>query len=58
MGPRSQRAVQTRQDENGKAPTEATSKPSSTRAATAMPAFSDMLSDDERNDVLAYLKTL
>ncbi len=43
---------------NGKAPTEANVKAIINAGGNGMPAYSDMLSDEERDHVLAYLKTL
>ena len=43
---------------NGKKPTEANIKAIINAGGNGMPAYSDMLSDEERDDVLAYLKTL
>ena len=43
---------------NGKKPTEANVKAIINAGGNGMPAYSDMLSDEERDNVLAYLKTL
>jgi cytochrome c len=43
---------------NGKAPTEANIRALINAGGNGMPSFSDMLSDKERDDVIAYLKTL
>src|SRR5271168_1526984 len=43
---------------NGKKPTDATVKAIINAGGNGMPAYSDMLSDEERDNVLAYLKTL
>jgi mono/diheme cytochrome c family protein len=43
---------------NGKKPTEANVKAIISAGGNGMPAYSDMLSDEERDNVLAYLKTL
>jgi cytochrome c len=43
---------------NGKKPTEATVKAIINAGGNGMPAYSDMLSDEERDNVIAYLKTL
>src|SRR5579871_1320723 len=43
---------------NGKAPTDANLKAIINAGGNGMPAYSDMLSDEERDNVLAYLKTL
>jgi cytochrome c len=43
---------------NGKKPTDANVKAIIAAGGNGMPAFADMLSDEERDNVLAYLKTL
>src|SRR5882724_926937 len=43
---------------NGKKVTEANVRAIINAGGNGMPSYSDMLSDDERNDVIAYLKTL
>jgi cytochrome c len=43
---------------NGKKPTEANVRALINAGGNGMPSFSDMLSDTERNDLIAYLKTL
>jgi mono/diheme cytochrome c family protein len=43
---------------NGKKPTDATVGTIIKEGGNGMPAYSDMLSDEERANVLAYLKTL
>ena len=43
---------------NGKKPTEGNIKAIINAGGNGMPAYSDMLSDEERDNVLAYLKTL
>jgi cytochrome c len=43
---------------NGKKPTEANVKAVIAAGGNGMPAFSDMISDEERDNVIAYLKTL
>jgi cytochrome c len=43
---------------NGKKPTEATVKAVINAGGNGMPSYSDMLSDEERDNVIAYLKTL
>ena len=58
MGPGLKGLFKRAKMKNGKAPTEANVKAVINAGGNGMPAFSDMLSDDERNDVLAYLKTL
>jgi cytochrome c len=43
---------------NGKKPTDATVKARIDEGGSGMPAYKDMLSDAEKDDLLAYLKTL
>jgi cytochrome c len=43
---------------NGKKPTEATIRTLINTGGNGMPPYADMLTDDEKNDVVAYLKTL
>src|ERR1700722_8678450 len=43
---------------NGKKPPEANIKAIINAGGNGMPAYSDMLSDEERDNVIAYLKTL
>jgi mono/diheme cytochrome c family protein len=43
---------------NGKKPTEATVRAIVDEGGNGMPAYKEMLSDEERDDLLAYLKTL
>jgi cytochrome c len=43
---------------NGKKPTEANVRAIINAGGNGMPAYADMLSDEERNDIIAYLKTL
>ena len=43
---------------NGKKPTEANVKAIINAGGNGMPSYSDMLSDEERDNVIAYLKTL
>jgi mono/diheme cytochrome c family protein len=43
---------------NGKKPTEANVRAKIDEGGNGMPAYKDMLSDDEKSNVLAYLKTL
>jgi cytochrome c len=43
---------------NGKKPTEANVRALINAGGNGMPSFSDMLSDGERTDLIAYLKTL
>ena len=43
---------------NGKKPTDANVKAKIDEGGNGMPAYKDMLSDKEKDDLLAYLKTL
>ncbi len=43
---------------NGKKPSDATVKAKIDEGGNGMPAYKDMLSDAEKDDLLAYLKTL
>jgi cytochrome c len=43
---------------NGKKPTEANIRAIINTGGNGMPSYSDMLTDDEKNDVVAYLKKL
>jgi cytochrome c2 len=43
---------------NGKKPTDANVKAKVDEGGNGMPAYKEMLTDEERNDLLAYLKTL
>ena len=43
---------------NGKKPTDATVRARVDEGGGGMPAYKDMLSDEEKDDLLAYLKTL
>jgi cytochrome c len=43
---------------NGKKPTDATVKAKVDEGGNGMPAYKDVLSDQEKDDLLAYLKTL
>jgi cytochrome c len=43
---------------NGKAPTEANVKAKIDEGGNGMPAYKDILSDQEKDDLIAYLKTL
>ena len=43
---------------NGKKPTEANVRAKIDEGGNGMPAYKDMLSDQEKNDLIAYLKTL
>lgn len=43
---------------NGKKPTEANIRAKVDEGGNGMPAYKDMLSDQEKDDLIAYLKTL
>lgn len=43
---------------NGKAPTEANVRAKINEGGNGMPAYADMLTDKEKADLIAYLKTL
>ena len=43
---------------NGKKPTEANVRAKIDEGGNGMPAYKEMLSDDEKDDLIAYLKTL
>jgi len=43
---------------NGKKPTEANVRAQIDNGGNGMPAYKEMLSDEEKNDLIAYLKTL
>jgi cytochrome c2 len=43
---------------NGKKPTEANVRAKVEEGGNGMPAYKDMLSDQEKDDLIAYLKTL
>ena len=43
---------------NGKKPTEANVRAKVDEGGNGMPAYKEMLSDDEKDDLIAYLKTL
>jgi cytochrome c len=43
---------------NGKAPTDANIRAIINAGGNGMPAYADMLSDDEKDNVIAFLKTL
>ena len=43
---------------NGKKPSDVTVRAQVEQGGGGMPAYKDVLSDQEKNDVLAYLKTL
>jgi len=43
---------------NGKKPTEPNIRSRVDEGGSGMPAYKDMLSDEEKDDLIAYLKTL
>ena len=43
---------------NGKKPTDANVLEKINEGGNGMPAYKEMLSDDEKDDLMAYLKTL
>ena len=43
---------------NGKKPTEANVREKVDEGSNGMPAYKEMLADDEKDDLIAYLKTL
>jgi len=58
MGPGLKGEMKKAKMANGKAPTEANIRALMNTGGNGMPAFADMLSDTERDDVMAFLKTL
>jgi cytochrome c len=58
MGPGLKGLFKKEKLKNGKKPTDATVKAIINAGGNGMPSYSDMLSDEERDNVLAYLKTL
>jgi cytochrome c len=58
MGPGLKGVTKKAKLKNGKAPSDANIKAIINAGGNGMPAYSDMLSDEERDNVLAYLKTL
>ncbi len=58
MGPGLKGLFQNEKLANGKKPTEANVREKIDEGGNGMPAYKEMLSDDEKNDVVAYLKTL
>ena len=58
MGPGLKGVFQNEKLANGKKPTEANIREKIDEGGNGMPAYKEMLSDDEKNDVVAYLKTL
>jgi mono/diheme cytochrome c family protein len=58
MGPGLKGLFQHPKMTNGKKPTDATVRAKIDEGGNGMPAYKDMLSDEEKSDLLAYLKTL
>jgi cytochrome c2 len=58
MGPGLKGLFKKEKMNNGKKPTEATVKAVIDAGGNGMPAYADMLSDEEKANVIAYLKTL
>ena len=58
MGPGLKGLFQREKMNNGKKPTEANVKEKVEEGGNGMPAYKEMLSDDEKEDLIAYLKTL
>ena len=58
MGPGLKNLFKHDQLANGKKPTEANVRAKLDEGGNGMPAYKDLLSDAERDDVIAYLKTL
>jgi cytochrome c len=58
MGPGLKGLFSNEKMNNGKKPTEANVREKIDEGGNGMPSYKDMLSDDEKNDLIAYLKTL
>src|SRR5579872_4564513 len=58
MGPGLKGLFQNDKMNNGKKPTEANVRAKVDEGGNGMPAYKEMLSDDEKDDLIAYLKTL
>ncbi len=58
MGPGLKGLFQKDKLTNGKKPTEATVRAKIDEGGNGMPGYKDMLSDKEKDDLIAYLKTL
>jgi len=58
MGPSLQGLFKKEKLNNGKAVTDANIKAVINAGGNGMPAYADLLSDEEKTDVIAYLKTL
>src|ERR1700681_1788438 len=58
MGPGLKGLFQNEKMNNGKKPTEANVREKIDEGGNGMPSYKEMLSDEEKNDLVAYLKTL
>lgn len=58
MGPGLKGLFKVEKMANGKKPTEANVRAKIDEGGNGMPAYKEMLSDGEKNDLIAYLKTL
>ncbi len=58
MGPEPQRPLQERQTEDGKKASEANIRARIDEGGNGMPGFKDVLDDQQKEDLIAYLKTL
>jgi cytochrome c2 len=58
MGPGLKGLFKAEKMTNGKKPTEANVRTKIDEGGNGMPAYKEMLSDGEKNDLIAYLKTL
>jgi cytochrome c2 len=58
MGPSLKGLFSREKLKNGKKVTESNVKALINAGGNGMPSYADMLSDDEKNDVIAYLKTI
>src|ERR1700745_2576020 len=58
MGPGLRGLFQNEKRTNGKKPTEANVREKVDEGGNGMPSYKEMLSDDEKNDLIAFLQTL
>ena len=58
MGPGLKGLFSNEKMNNGKKPTEANVREKVDEGGNGMPSYKEMLSDDEKNNLIAYLKTL
>ena len=58
MGPGLKGLFQNEKMNNGKKPNEANVREKVDEGGNGMPSYKEMLSDEEKNDLIAYLKTL